>query len=320
MEEFQKDVLVRVPNWIGDAILSFPSLKAIADSAARISIISHAQTAPLFKQLKWVDELFPFESKRELFRLSLKLRSRKFSAGVVLPFSFSSAGFLCLAGADKRIGYWRGLRRIFLTEALELPRDYRAQHLVYTYFRLSRPLSPHAHYSHPALVVPSSPTNGHLIGIAPGSTFGPAKRWRSEKFTELANRLVTLCDCRIYVFGGKEESPIRPDLDAPVKEKVQDFTGRIDILETASLIAQCKVMVTNDTGLMHLACAVGTPVIALFGSTDPRWTGPLGQGHSVIRKPLSCSPCYRRRCPYGTYECLERIEVDEVLHRVQECL
>jgi heptosyltransferase-2 len=320
MGEFEKNVLVRAPNWIGDAILSFPSLKAIADSAARISLIAHARTAPLFKQLKWVDELFSFRSKRELLQLSLKLRSRKFNAGIVFPLSFSSAAFLFLAGVAVRNGYSRGMRGVFLTEAVEFPRDYRTRHLVYTYFRLARSLSPQAQYSHPTLAVPSCSSDGLLIGIAPGSTFGPAKRWRTEKFVELASKVVTHCDCRIHVFGGKEEHPIEPSLNASVKERVQDFTGKIDILKTASLIAQCRVMVTNDTGLMHLACAVGTPVIALFGSTNPCWTGPLGQNHSVIRKPLPCSPCYRRTCPYGTYECLEKIDVDDVFRCVQRYL
>ncbi len=320
MGEYQKDVVVRVPNWIGDAILSFPSLKAIAGIAGRVTVVSHSRTAPLFGKLQWVDEVLSFRCKKELFWHSLKLRSRKLSTGMVFPFSFSSAGFIYLAGAEERIGYSLGLRRMFLTEALRLAEDYRSQHLAYTYFRLATSIHPGAQYSHPLLPVRSSSRDGLLIGIAPGATFGPAKRWRSEKFVKLVDRLVNLSGCRIYVLGGKEESPMKSKLSNPVRSKVEDYTGKTDILTAASLIAQCKVMVSNDTGILHLAAAVGTPVIALFGSTNPSWTGPLGQNHSIIRKNLPCSPCYHRRCPYGTYDCLNKITVEEVLDCVKKYL
>lgn len=320
MEEYSRDVLVRTPNWVGDSVLSFPSLKAIAESAERVTVIAHPRTASLFGKLKWVDEVFSFKAKRELLQLSLKLRSHKFSTGIVFPFSFTSAGFIFLTGARERIGYSGGLRRIFLTKVLKLPKDYRDRHLALTYFELAKLVNPNARYSNPVLPVESAPPASLIIGVAPGATFGPAKRWRIDRFIELINRLVAHYGCKVYIFGGPREAPIEIQLKRPIRTMVEDFTGKTDILETAYHIAQCRIMITNDTGLMHLAAAVGTPVVALFGSTSPSWTGPLGQGHSIIRKNLPCSPCYRRRCPYGTYDCLNRITVEEVLDCVRKYL
>ncbi len=320
MGEHRKDVVVRVPNWIGDAVLSFPSLKAIAEVAGKTTVVSHSRTAPLFEGLGWVDEVFSFESKRELLQLSLKLKSEGFVTGIVFPFSLSSAMFIALSGAGERIGYSTGLRKVFLTEGLKLPKDYRNQHLTKTYFELAKSINPDAQYSHPVLEVQSSPRGSMLIGIAPGATYGPAKRWKTERFVELVNRVVGSYGCQVHVFGGTGDTPLEPELNGSVRSNVEDFTGKTSIMETASLIAHCRVMVTNDTGVMHLAAAVGTPVIALFGSTNPSWTGPLGPDHSIIKKTLPCSPCYRRRCRYGTYDCMNRISVEEVLDCVRKYL
>jgi heptosyltransferase-2 len=316
MGEHQTNVVIRAPNWIGDAVLSFPSLKAIAKISERITVVAHSRTAPLFGRLSWVSEICSFRSKRELLGISLRLRSREFSKGVVFPLSHSSAGFIFLCGVKERIGYSGGLRGVLLTQPLELPGDYRSLHLSRTYFGLARLMDPDASYSHPVLPVGPSPSHPRLVGIAPGASYGPAKRWRRERYVALVNSLVQLRDCQVFVFGGPEEPPIRQEFDSVVRSRVEDYTRRADILQTAELVSQCTVLVTNDSGIMHLAAAVGTSVVALFGSTNPSWTGPLGEDHSVVRIPVPCSPCYRRSCSYGTYDCLERISVDEVLDRV----
>jgi lipopolysaccharide heptosyltransferase II len=320
MGEHQTNVVVRTPNWIGDAVLSFPSLKAIAQISERITVVAHSRTAPLFGKLSWVAEIRSFRSKKELLGNSLRLRSREFSKGVVFPLSLSSAGFIFLCGARERIGYSGGLRGVLLTQSIPLRGDYRSLHLARTYFELARTMDPAAAYSHPVLPVGPSPSHPRLVGIAPGASYGPAKRWRRERYVTLVNSLVQLRDCQVFVFGGPGEPPIRQEFDPVVRKRVEDYTGRADILQTAELVSQCRVLVTNDSGIMHLAAAVGTSVVALFGSTNPSWTGPLGKDHSVVRKPVSCSPCYRRRCSYGTYECLEKINVEEVLGCVEKYL
>ncbi|KPJ60389.1 MAG: hypothetical protein AMJ46_06385 [Latescibacteria bacterium DG_63] len=320
MEEYRTDVLVRTPNWIGDAILSFPALKAIAKKVERTTVISHSRTAPLFSRSGLAHEVFSFRSTHELFRISISMRSRHFALGIVFPFSFSSAAFMALTGVRTRIGYSTGPRRVFFTHPLRLPRNYRERHLVETYFQLARAVDPDAQYSHPLLPVESSCTPGVAVGIAPGATFGPAKRWGIQRYVELVKRIVGLYGCEVHIFGGPDEHPLEFELDRSVRVMVKDFTGKTDILKTASLIAQCKLMICNDTGIMHLAAAVGTPVIALFGSTNPSWTGPLGPAHSVLRKPVPCAPCYQRTCPYGTNECLRAISVEEVVDCVNRYL
>jgi lipopolysaccharide heptosyltransferase II len=316
MEEHRKDVVARAPNWIGDTIMSLPSLKAIADVASSLTVVAHSRSAPLLQKLEAIDRVIAFASKRELLGISLSLRSRKLTTGIVFPRSFSSAVSLWATGAGRRIGYSGGLRDLFLTDVVRLRGDHRREHLVETYLRLARTVNPEAYYSSPELTLGASVIPG-LVGVAPGATYGPAKRWRMERFLELIRRVVNECGCRVYVFGGPLEAPLESHLEATTRSRVQDFTGKTPLLETASLMAQCRVVVTNDTGLMHLAAALGRPVVALFGSTSPDWTGPLGENHSVIRKEIDCSPCYRRTCPKETYECLDRIAVEEVLESVR---
>jgi heptosyltransferase-2 len=266
-----------------------------------------------------IDRLVPFRSRRELLASSLSMRENGLTAGVVFPDSLSSAFFLYLTGARRRIGYSGGVRGIFLTETIRPPENRRSEHLVETYFRLARSVNPDALLSHPELKIDSETVPG-LLGVAPGATYGPAKRWMMDRFVELIGRAVRECGCRVQVFGGPLEVPVAPHLDRDTRSRVEDFTGRASLRETASLMARCQVVVTNDTGLMHLACAVGTPVIALFGSTNPSWTGPLGQHNSIIRKEIDCSPCYRRTCPRGAYECFEQISVAEVLDSIRTYL
>lgn len=103
-------------------------------------------------------------------------------------------------------------------------------------------------------------------------------------------------------------------------ESVLDLMGKTSLREVCGVLKRCSLFISNDSGLMHLAAALGTPVVAIFGSTSPKWTAPLGEGHVVVTRDASCSPCFRRECPSRTYECLEKIEVDEVFGEVTRSL
>ncbi|MGB9628913.1 MAG: glycosyltransferase family 9 protein, partial [Thermodesulfobacteriota bacterium] len=150
-----------------------------------------------------------------------------------------------------------------------------------------------------------------LIGINPGATYGMAKCWSPSRFGELGRRLFENWNAKVLIFGKREEQPIAKEILDHLKKGGIDLTGRTELLQLAALLERCNLLVTNDTGTMHMATAVGTPVVAIFGSTDVNTTGPWGDGHQVIRKEVPCSPCLKRVCPTD-HRCMDWITVDEV--------
>jgi heptosyltransferase-2 len=150
-----------------------------------------------------------------------------------------------------------------------------------------------------------------LIGMNPGATYGLAKCWHPERFGELGRRIFNEWNASILLFGKEEEQPIAREILQHLKGRGINLAGKTNLLQLAALLECCQLLVTNDTGTMHVATAVGTPVVALFGSTDPLITGPWGDGHVVIRKDVPCGPCLKRICPTD-HRCMELITVDEV--------
>jgi heptosyltransferase-2 len=215
---------------------------------------------------------------------------------------------------------------LFLSEAL--PRDDAAlsTHQVNYYKRLLAPLGKAVFPELPFLKLSDSKKEwarkflsstgniGHAftVGLNPGAIYGPAKQWSTDRFMELARRLSSDHDCEIVIFGDKNTSPLARAINNEINGKAIDTTGKTDVLQLAALLESCDILVTNDTGPMHVACAVGTSVVAIFGSTDPKITSPLGPDAVVLQKPASCSPCLKRECPEGHYVCLKNITVDDV--------
>ncbi|MBI2447742.1 MAG: lipopolysaccharide heptosyltransferase II [Candidatus Omnitrophica bacterium] len=159
----------------------------------------------------------------------------------------------------------------------------------------------------------------YLIGLNPGARFGPAKRWLAERFVELGNRLTLKFNASIILFGGPEEKEFVSGIAAGIKTQqgeVLNMAGSTSLGQLAGLIERCNVFITNDTGPMHIAYGVRTPVVAIFGSTDPNRTGPPGDSHKIVRKDVPCSPCFKRVCPYDM-ECMKAITVDDVMDAVE---
>jgi heptosyltransferase-2 len=150
-----------------------------------------------------------------------------------------------------------------------------------------------------------------LIGMNPGATYGLAKCWYPDRFGKLGKRLAEKWQARILLFGKEEERPIADEILQYLGTDGIDLTGKTGLLQLAALLERCTLLVTNDTGTMHMATAVGIPVAALFGSTPPLATGPWGEGHVVVRRDVPCSPCWKRICPKD-HRCMELITVDEV--------
>jgi len=323
-------IVLRAPNWIGDAVLSLPAISALRAHfpEAELTVVAHRRLRAIFELAPEIDNVVEFEPPERgwglvsLHRFSHRLRDGGYDLGIVFPLSFSSALMLFWGGARERVGYSAEGRWFLLTKRIALPRDYRERHLVDSYLELVKVLGIAVDRRIPRLVAGEAVLREAdrllkdfalappLIGLAPGATYGPAKRWQLRKFGELAQRLVRESSARVVLLGNTEEAMMGGlGLQG---ENILDLMGKTSLGEAIGVVKRCSIFISNDSGLMHLAAALGIPVVAIFGSTTPKWTGPLGEGHIVIKKDLSCSPCFRRECPLRTYECLESIEVDEV--------
>jgi len=326
-------ILVRGVNWVGDTILSYPAVQQLKAffPQSHLAILIPNYLVDLWKTFPYVDEIIPFQKKAgigsiwEDVNLGQSLKERNFDLAVILPRSFRSALHIYLAGIPIRIGYRDEWRSLFLTQGVRRAKEILRVHRVYYYQKLIESLG--------KLEAPPSPQiflreedrmwaarvlkdlgireGKPLIGMNPGATYGLAKCWYPDRFGELGKRLSEKWQARVLLFGKEGERPIAHEILYHLGPRGVDLTGKTRLLQLAALLERCTLLLTNDTGTMHVGAAVGTPVVALFGSTPPLVTGPWGEDHEVLRKEVPCSPCWKRVCPTD-HRCMELISVDEV--------
>jgi heptosyltransferase-2 len=334
-------ILVRGVNWVGDTILTDPAVQRLKTCFPRshLAILVRDGLAGLWKTFPYVDEVIPFHPKRgwsslrEDLRLGLSLGKRKFDMAVVLPRSFRSAYQIYLARIPIRIGYQDEGRSIFLTHGVPRTEETLHVHRIHYYQRLMDTFGgdegchlprillreEHRGWADEKLKGLGLLDGRPLIGMNPGATYGLAKCWYPERFAELGKKLVRKRKASIFLLGKAEERSTTQEILHHLGEGGYDLTGETDLLELAAILERCGLLVTNDTGTMHVATAVGIPVVAIFGPTDPITTGPWGEGHRVVRKEVSCSPCLKRVCPTD-HRCMRDITVDEVEEITDQCL
>jgi heptosyltransferase-2 len=334
-------ILVRGVNWVGDTILTYPTVQKLKSlfPHSHLAILVPSHLIDLWKTFPYADEIIPFQKKRgfgsiwEDLNLSQSLKERNFDLAIIFPRSFRSAFQAYLARIPIRIGYQDEGRSLFLTHGIRRTEEIRRSHRVHYFQKLTDSLGQAEGSSSPRIFLREEDRkwaeqklrdlgiqDGRpLIGMNPGATYGLAKCWYPERFGELGKRLFEKWKATVLLFGKEEERPIAKEILQHLKEGGIDLTGKTHLLQLAALLERCQLIVTNDTGTMHVATAVGAPVVALFGSTDPSTTGPWGDGHIVIRKDVPCSPCLKRICPTD-HRCMELITVDEVEEAVNKKL
>ncbi len=334
-------ILVRGVNWVGDTVLSYPTVQQLKTlfPKSHLAILIPSYLVDLWKTLPYVDEIIPFQKKRgigsiwEDLNLSQSLKERSFDLAVILPRSFRSAFHIFLARIPIRIGYQDEGRSLFLTHGIRRTKDVLGGHRVHYYQGLLEPFGTVGPPPSPQIVLREEDRRwvdqklrdlgiqeGRLvIGMNPGATYGLAKCWYPDRFGKLGERLVEKWQAKILLFGKEEERPVVDEVLQRLGPEGIDLAGKTGLLQLAALLERCTLLVTNDTGTMHMAAAVGTPVVALFGSTPPLVTGPWGESHSVVHRNVACSPCWKRVCPTD-HRCMELITVDEVEKAVEKHL
>lgn len=300
-----KHVLIRPPNWLGDGVMALPAMDIVAREAASVTFLAHARSAALFTAL---GEVIPFHTRNELFRLALSLRKRSLDVGVNFPESFSSGLAMALAGPKKRIAFaspagWFATHR----------RRHRGktEHKALGYLRLllddpelpeavSFPFTDEEREEADRILRRWDLPEGYAV-VAPFVAYGPAKAWPLRYVAGFLERLGR--ELPVVLVGSPWERR-----KAEIFEGIPGVLNRVGLpplRQVAVILSRASVVVGNDSGITHLAAATGAPTLALFFSTDPGWSRPLGRRVRVLYRPLSCSPCHRRLCPLQTYACLE---------------
>lgn len=318
--------LVVAPNWIGDAVMSLPFLRAVrrAHPSDRLSVLARLGPATIYRAQASADEVL----LRSSFAADLiALRRGRFDEAWLLPNSFRAAFYAFASGARRRIGYATDHRSPLLTHALPEPsgtahqlRDYDAllaAHGIAPDEAPPRlPLPEAARAQADAVLSASGLANAKLIALCPGSAFAATKRWPAERYAALADALTEGgFGCALLI--GPTEREVGARVASAARTDLPVLGADLDPVELAALLARARAAVTNDSGPMHLAGAVGTPVVAFFGATDPGRTGPSGSPSRVLDRYVFCSPCFKTECPYG-HECMKEIEVGDAVRAVMD--
>lgn len=332
MEAFER-ILIRATNWVGDTVLSLPAVAAVRTRwpAARITILARPWVADIYRFGHLADEIILYRkcsglaALRERFRVAGELRRRQFDCALLLQNAFDAALLAWLAGIPVRIGYARDARRLLLTRPVAVPRRGEIPaHESFYYLELLRrigwldrlPERPEARLDG----IRHEPQA--LVGVSPGAAFGSAKRWLPERFAQAAAALAARLDAAVEVFGSAGERPLCEQVAEGVRAQgvaVTNHAGQTTLEEFIRRAARCRLFLTNDSGAMHVAAALGVPTVAVFGSTDAEATSPLGPWTRIVREPVECSPCLLRECPID-HRCMTRVGVARVVDAALELL
>jgi heptosyltransferase II len=327
-------ILVRSTNWIGDAVMTTPAARSIRRNfpEAQITLLALPWVADVFSACPHVDRILLYDKQgrhqglQGKLRLAAELRAEKFDLAILLQNAFEAALIAWLARIPARAGYSTDGRGLLLTHSVRKHPEIGKKHQVHYYqemlaglgLRLEEDtpelfLAPAAAQEADALLAQAlRGEKAPVIGLNPGAAYGPAKRWPSAKYAALAKALAAATDGLIVVFGTKADQQAAAEIAAAAGGRTLDLTGKTSLALALACIARCNVFVTNDSGLMHVAAALNTPLAAVFGSTDHIATGPFSERAAVIRHPLPCSPCLKTHCPQGHLRCMDLVRVEEV--------
>src|SRR4030067_2066103 len=335
-----KKILIRCTNWIGDAVLTMPALAAVRQKFpdAEISILVKPWVAGLFENSPDIDRIIIYDDKKYSRlcgkrKLVSDLKKHKFDMAILFQNAFEAAFLSFLAGIPVRYGYNTDGRGMLLTHKIKPSDETLKKHQVWYYLDLLKPMGITIEEPELSLKIENKNKTAAsnvlkknrikkdelIIGINTGASYGPAKRWLPDRYAKLAEMLIERYNARIILFGSKDDKEVANEIASLSSHKLINLAGKTSLSEATATIERCRLFITNDSGLMHIAAALNVPVIAIFGSTSPERTGPYGKGHHIIYKNVECSPCLKRECPTD-FKCMELISVDEVYSRAEKMI
>ncbi len=337
-----KRLLIRSTNWIGDAIMTTPAVRAIRHNFpdARIDMLAKPWVAPVFAHSPHVDRVVAYDANGRhrgiggVLRLAGDLRASRYDAAILFQNAVEAAIIAFLAGVPRRIGFDTDARRLLLTHPVRRTRAIKSIHQTGYYLKIlegaglstGRPtlelhLDPRdTRQAEQMLKQFGVASDQPIVGLNPSATFGPAKQWFPERYAALGDRLHEELGASILIFGGPSDRDLGRTITRLMASPAFDLSGRTSLGQAMAMIDRCTAFVTNDSGLMHVAAALNTPLVAVFGSTNATTTSPFSDTSRIVRVPIDCSPCMKPICPLGHMNCMRRVSVDMVADAVKDLL
>jgi heptosyltransferase-2 len=328
-----KKILVIGPAWVGDTMMSQCLFKLLKqqDPTCLIDVVAPAWTFSLLSCMPEVRRTIEMPVSHGVLGLGQRraigevLRAQQYDLAIVLPHSFKSALVPWFARIPVRRG-WRGEYRYGLLNDLRKLDKKRYPLMIEQYMALA--LSPDEAlpkpYPVPTLTVSPAVADATrlkhqplwrgkpIMALCPGAEYGPAKRWPEEYYAKVAQQMIQR-GWDVWLFGSSKDRPVAERVMQLIPDQCENLTGRLVLPETVALLSLVNGVVTNDSGLLHVACALKKPVIALYGPTSPDFTPPLFHSATVLRTQLACQPCFKRECPLKHHHCMRQLSPEQVL-------
>jgi heptosyltransferase-2 len=337
----RESILVFAPSWIGDAVMSLGAVRVLRREcpAARIVALTRPSLAELYEGVEEVDATLCYDPRgvdrgvSGLRAAARRIHSEGFDACLLLPNAFRAAAFARLAGIPERWGYATESRGFLLTRRVPpAPRPF-GRHQAYYYLELMSGLGygnsapdvslrvKDAARERARALLEREGWNGRasLVGVHPGATNSRAKLWSPARFGQVMGKIAAATGSRVVILGGPSEIDLAREVESVLDEPPIRLQGRTSLGELMGVLEALSFFLSNDSGPMHLAAALGVPTLAVFGPTDPKETGPLGRRASFVREPVECSPCLYRDCPID-HRCMTRVGVDRVFQEAMEAM
>lgn len=340
-----KKIFARGTNWVGDAVMQIPALQELRRlfPSAHIALYTRSWARGIFADADFLDEIITFEKSeskvRDAFAQAKIIRKENFDLAVLFPNSFESALVAKLAGILKRFGYAKDGRSFLLTDAVQLPEWKNQKHEAFYYLNLVAEIEgeffgttttlnvepqinlkvsdERKHAAREFLESRNIDLSKKIVALGVGSTNSRAKRWQAENYAKLNDRLQTEIGANVVLVGAKDELDVSREVYEKSLNKPTILTGETDLAQATAILSVVDLLVSNDMGLAHVAPAVGTKTLVIFGPTNELTTQPIGS--EIIRKQVECSPCMLRDCPID-HRCMTRISPDEVFLRAEKLL
>lgn len=337
------NILIIGPSWVGDMVMSQCLYKTLKQQHpdANIDVLAPAWCKPILERMPEVNQAIEMPighgefNLRGRYRLGKQLKASGYTHAYILPNSAKSALIPLFAGIPTRTG-WKGESRYGLLTDLRANKKAFGL-MIERYCALAYPKA-EMHGSdalpplpYPALTVDTKHqqqamarlglTNERpIIGLCPGAEFGPAKRWPEQHYAQVAAAMIQQ-GYQVWLFGSGKDQPVTAAIQEQLSETAQaachNLAGQTNLIEAVDLLAACQTVVSNDSGLMHVAAAVGANVIAVYGSTSPDYTPPLSDQVEIVHTDIDCRPCFQRECPYGHLKCLTTLPASKVIQAIE---
>lgn len=324
--------MVRTANWVGDAVMTLPAMMAIRETYpdAHITVVANPLVGQLLENHPGCDEVIVYNKRKEhagvlgMLRFASLLRRQKFDCAVLFQYAIEAALMATLAGIPRRIGFTTDSRRFLLTHPVPFGEVEKNIHQTDAFLRIvnhyeistEKKVQTLALLEHEREWAKSQLPESPVVVINPGAAYGAAKRWYPERFAAVGDFLAKEYGMTSVLTGGPGEVEIGRDIAAAMQSPVLNFIGQTSVREMMSLIDAASLMITNDSGPMHVGAAFNVPIVAVFGPTNHTTTSPFSDNYRIVRHNVECSPCMLRECPID-HRCMDRVTVDDVTNAVQ---